>query len=485
MINNKLAVLIVKGKVCLVGFLALVVFFACVPTKTLMEEDRSVPNVYEGSVSTDTLNTATLKWKEFFSDPDLIVLIDSALVNNQELNIMLQQIEVAQNEIKARKGEYLPFVNVQAGAEVEKVGEYTRNGAVEKSLAIKDGEEFPEPLTNYSLGLSASWELDIWKKLRNAKKAAVFEYLSTVEGKNFMVTGLISEIADSYYELQALDNQLAIIEQNLEIQGNALRMVRLQKQAARATELAVRRFEAEVLKNQSHKFEVQQQIVETENKLNFLIGRRPRHIERNSNNFVESNLDTIYAGVPSQLLQNRPDIRRAEYELAATKLDVKVAKANFYPSFGIRAGVGLQAFNPKYLTYTPQSLLYSAVADMVGPLINRNAIKAEYKTANARQVQAVFEFEKAILQGYIEVANQLSNINNLKKSYALKADQVQALTESIDLSTRLFQSARIEYIEVLFTQREALESKMELVETKRDQFMARVSMYRALGGGWN
>lgn len=478
-------VAIKKGRVFLVSFLAVVVFHACAPTQVLKEENKSLPDHYSGSVSEDTLNTATIKWREFFSDRELIALIDTALVNNQELNIMLQQIDMAQNEVKARKGEYLPFVNVQAGAEVEKVGEYTRNGAVEKSLDIKDDEEFPEPLTDSSLGLFASWELDVWKKLRNSKQAAVFEYLSTVEGKNFMVTSLISEIADSYYELLALDNQLDIIEQNLEIQNNALMMVRLQKQAARATELAVRRFEAEVLKNQSQKFEVQQQIVETENRLNFLIGRAPRPIRRNSDNFIESAVDTIYAGLPSQLLRNRPDIRQAEYELAAAKLNIKAARANFYPSFGIKAGVGLQAFNAKYLTSMPASLLYSAVGDVVGPLVNRNAIKAEYNTANAKQVQAVYEFEKAMLQGYIEVANQLSNMRNLKESYELKMNQVKALTESIDLSIRLFRSARIEYIEVLLTQREALESKMELVETKRDQLMARVAMYQALGGGWN
>jgi NodT family efflux transporter outer membrane factor (OMF) lipoprotein len=435
--------------------------------------------------TTDSTNSAQLKWSDLLKDDNLTKLIDTALTNNQELRIMMQQIDVAQNEIKARKGEYLPFITYGAGTEVEKVGEYTRNGAVEKNLDIKDGEEFPEPLTDYSAGLFATWELDVWKKLRNSKKAAALEYLSTIEGKNFMVTRLIAEIADSYYELIALDNQLAFIEQNLELQGNALRMVRLQKEAARATELAVRRFEAEVLKNQSHKFEVQQEIVEMENKLNFLIGRQPQPITRNSEGFIETQMDTIYAGLPSQLLLNRPDIKQAEYELEAAKLNIKVARANFYPSIGLKAGIGLQAFKPKYLTETPESLIYSAVGDIVGPLINRNAIKADYNTANSKQIQAVYEYEKAILSGYIEVVNQLSKMENLKQSYALKENQVKALTESIDLSTRLFQSARIEYIEVLLTQREALESKMELVETKKDQLMARVNVYQALGGGWN
>ena len=472
------------GKLLLVLLTNIGLFYSCVPTKELKQENNNLPNHY-AQQSTDTTNSAIIKWKDFFKDDNLIKLIDTALVNNQELNIMMQQINVAQNEVKARKGEYLPFITYGVGAEVEKVGEYTRNGAVEKNLEVKEGKEFPEPLTDYSAGLFATWELDVWKKLRNSKKAAALEYLSTIEGKNFMITRLISEIADSYYELLALDNQLAFIEQNLELQGNALKMVRLQKEAARATELAVKRFEAEVSKNQSHKFEVQQEIVEMENKLNFLIGRQPQPIARSSGGFIDTPMDTIYAGIPSQLLLNRPDIRQAEYELEAAKLNIKVARANFYPSIGLKAGVGLQAFNPKYLTETPESLIYSAVGDIVGPLINRNAIKAGYNTANAKQIQAVYEYEKAILSGYIEVVNQLSKMDNLKKSYELKENQVKALTASIDLSTRLFQSARIEYIEVLLTQREALESKMELVETKKDQLMARVNVYQALGGGWN
>ena len=472
------------GKLLFVLLIQIGFFYSCVPTKELKVANKDLPENYAQQL-TDSVNSAQLKWKDFFEDEYLVALIDTALANNQELRIMMQQIDVAQNEVKARKGEYLPFINYGVSAEVEKVGEYTRNGAVEKNLDVKEGEEFPEPLTDYSAGLFATWELDVWKKLRNSKKAAALEYLSTIEGKNFMVTRLIAEIAQSYYELIALDNQLAIIEQNLELQGNALKMVRLQKEAARATELAVKRFEAEVAKNKSHKFEVQQEIVEMENKLNFLVGRQPQPINRNAEDFIETKINAINAGIPSQILLNRPDIRQAEFELEAAKLNIKVARANFYPSIGLKAGVGLQAFKPKYLTQTPESLLYSAVGDIVGPLINRNAIKADYNTANSKQIQAVYEYEKAILSGYIEVVNMLSKIENLKKSYVLKEEQVEALTASIDLSTRLFQSARIEYIEVLLTQREALESKMELVETKKDQLLANINVYQALGGGWN
>ncbi|AOW17628.1 RND transporter [Polaribacter vadi] len=482
---NKLIQKITKKSYFILAFSILFIsFYSCVPSQQLIRnENKIVPKNFNSKIS-DSLNSAKINWKNFFSDANLVALIDTALVNNQELNIISQQINRAKNEIGIRKGEYLPFVNIYAGSEFEKVGEFTRNGAVERNLNIRENEEFPEPLPNFSVGLAASWELDVWKKLRNGKKAATLEYLSSIEGKNFMVTNLVAEIASSYYELQALDNQLLIINENLELQQNALKMVKLQKEAARATQLAVRRFEAEVFKNQSNQFRIQQQIVETENKINFLIGHYPKKIPRDSENFISKKIDTIFTGIPSQLLANRPDIRQAEYELQASKLNVAIAKANFYPSIGIKAGVGLEAFQPKFLTHTPESLLYSLVGDVVGPLINRNAIKATYKSANAKQLQAVFEYEKSILNGFMEVSNELSNISNLKKSYDLKEQQVNALKESINLSLQLFRSARVEYTEVLFVQREALDSKLEIVETKRDQLLANVKLYQTLGGGW-
>lgn len=458
-------------------------FSACVPSLVERNANTKVPASYNHTQ--DTTNTADINWKEFFSDSNLIALIDTALKNNQELNITLQEIEVARNEVRARKGEYLPFVGLKGAAEVEKVGRYTSQGANDATTDIEPGREFPEPLPNYMIGAFATWEVDIWNKLHNAKKVALTRYLSSVEGKNFLVTNLIAEIANSYYELLALDNQLAIVKKNIDIQSNALKIVRMQKEAAKVTELAVRKFEAEVYKTRSLQYDIQQKITETENRINFLVGRYPQPIPRNADAFSELVPDTIQAGIPSQLLENRPDIRQAELKLAAAKLDVKVAKANFYPSLGISAGIGYEAFNPSHLINTPESLLYSLAGDITAPLINRNAIKAEYNSANAEQIQAVYEYEMTILNAYIEVANQLAKISNLENSYDLKSKQVQALTESINISNDLFKSARADYMEVLLTQRDALESKFELVETKMQQMNAMVNIYRALGGGWN
>ena len=481
---NNLKSYITSSKRFWVGFFVVFAFFSCVPTKNIRAVNTNVPEQF-ANVSNDSINTATVKWKDFFSDPKLIALIDTALINNQELNIMLQKVSMAENSIKAKKGEYLPFVSVYANADVDKVGEFTRNGAVEKSLNITEEKAFPEPLTNFSVGLSASWELDVWKKLRNEKKAAVLEYLASAEGKNFMVTQLVSEIASAYYELLALDNQLSIIQQNLDIQQNALKMIKLQKEAARVTQLAVNRFEADVFKNQSDKCVIQQKIVETENLINFLVGRFPQLVKRDSEKFLTKPIDTIYSGLPSQLLANRPDIKQAELELMAAKLDVKVARANFYPSIGIKTGMGLEAFKTKFLIDSPTSLTYNLVGDMLLPLINRNAIKATFNTASNHQLETVFEYEKTILNAYIEVSNHLSNIEELRASYLFKKKQVQDLTESIDLSVQLFKSARAEYTEVLQTQREALDSKNEIIETKKNQLLANVKLYQALGGGWN
>ena len=248
---------------------------ACiVPHVSKRAQNKNVPANYNNlQDSINNNNSATIKWKEFFTDSYLNALIDTALQNNQQLNIISQEINIARNEIRARKGEYLPFLGIAASAGVDRVARYTRYGAVERSDQIEPGKEFPDPLPDFLLTLNASWQVDIWNKLHNAKRAALTRYLSTTEGRNFMVTQLVADIANNYYELLALDNQLDIVKQNIEIQSNALEIVRIQKQAARVTELAVKRFEAQVLHTRSLQFDIQQKIVEAENRINYLVGR--------------------------------------------------------------------------------------------------------------------------------------------------------------------------------------------------------------------
>lgn len=455
---------------------------ACAPDLVQKSSGLQVPDGY--GILSDTANSAAIDWKAYFKDPNLIALIDTALKSNQELRIFLQEIQVEQNEVQVLKGEYLPFVSAGLGLEVDKVGRYTRNGVVEASHEIKPGREFPEPLSNLTFGLQAQWEIDAWSKLRTARKAAANRYLASVEGRNLLVTNLVAEIANEYYELLALDNQLILVKQNVALQRNALELVRLQKQSARVTELAVKRFEAQLLDTKSLQYIIQQRITEAENRINFLLGRFPQRVERDANGFNTLAHDSIQAGIPAQLLSRRPDIRQAELQLAAAKLDVRSARARFYPSLDIEAGLGFEAFDPKYLITTPESLVYSAAGGLVAPLVNRRAIKAAYGNATARQEQAVYHYERTILNAYIEVMNQLSNLSNMQVSYVMKEQQVTSLAQAVEISNNLFKSARADYIEVLLTQEEALDSKLELIETKTKQIQSWVSLYRALGGGW-
>src|SRR4029079_12213531 len=250
------------------------------------------------------------------------------------------------------------------------------------------------------------WQIDIWRQLRNARDAAVHRYVEAIEDRNYLITQLVAEVADNYFELSALDQRLIYLNQTIELQEQSLEVSRAQKAAARGTELGIQRFLAEVRKNQSQRLIVQQRIIETENRINFLVGRYPQPVERTSWNFVNLDSRPLYVGFPAQLLVNRRDIRAAERELAAAGLDVAVARARFFPRLIVTAGVGFEAFSPKYL-FNPGALIANADGELTAPMVNRLALQADYQTANARQLQAVYDYQRTVLNAYIEVVNRM------------------------------------------------------------------------------
>lgn len=471
------------GQLAVMVGLLMTIQACAIPKPTLKTPDAKLPKVYSPG-ERDRTNTAYIEWSEYFDDPKLLTLIEIAVSNNKEVNILLQKIKTAENEIQARRGEYLPFVGIGAGVETEKVGKYTRFGAVDESIPIIDDEENPEAMNFFEIGLVASWEIDIWRKLSKASKVAVLEYMTSEEGRNLLVTQLVAEVAQSYYELVALDNHLWNLEENIRLQEKGLEVIKQLVKFGRANSVAQKRYEAELNKNRSQLYEFGQQIVETENRINFLLGRLPQPVARSSTDFMRVTPKVIDEGVPAQLLKNRPDIRKAELELSAANLNIDVARANFYPSLAIKASYGFESVDSGHLFLSPESTAWSLVGEITAPLINRRAIMAQYKNADAKQVQAVYEYEQAVINAYREVANMLSNIANLEKQYQLKSNQVSALSESIDLVGQLFTAARADYSEVLMTQRDALEAKMELIELKQKQIAGGVDLYRALGGGW-
>jgi len=214
------------------------------------------------------------------------------------------------------------------------------------------------------------------------------------------------------------------------------------------------------------------------------LGRFPQSVTRNKVRFNNPITFKTSAGIPSQLLANRPDIKQAELELVAAKADMKAAKAAFYPSLNLSGFAGLQAFQAGLLFQTPESVAYSMLANLASPLINRSAIKASFKSASAAQVEALYNYQKIILTAYIEVSNESARINNLEKIVALKTEQVTVLNTAVQVSSELFRTNRANYLEVLMTQRSTLETRLQLVTLKLRQCNASIDIYKALGGGW-
>lgn len=453
----------------------------------LQKPECAAPMPQDFNGATSNANSAQIGWREFFNDPTLTSLVDQAFVGNQELKILNQRVQKANFDVMARRGLIWPFLTGRTGASLEKPSTYSPMGAVEDQLQPVPGTGFPEPLPKFLVAADISWEIDIWRKLRNARDAAGLRYLATQEGRNYIVTRMVAEVAEDYYELMALDNRMEALNRTIEIQDRSLEVARAIKQAGRGTELAVQRFQAEVNKNVSERSIILQEIVEVENRINFTLGRFPQRVERDSSRFLELALPALNMGVPSQLLQFRADIRQAERELAAAGLDVRVARARFYPAVNLTATIGTDAFNTKYLFRSPDSLIYGVAADITTPLINRSAIKADYLTANAEQLEKVYEYQRTILNAFTEVINRLAKVQNYGLSIDVKRQQLSALEASVDSATKLFQAAHpgVEYMDVLLAQRDLMDAKITLIDTKQEQLAAIVNAYQALGGGGN
>ncbi|SFB79770.1 efflux transporter, outer membrane factor (OMF) lipoprotein, NodT family [Flexibacter flexilis DSM 6793] len=462
------------------------VFVGCQKFNTnLSISQKPIPQHFGSpAASADTATIADLNWRTYFADSLLIGLIDTALVNNLDLQIALQRIEMARATKQGTWGAILPQVEANVGGGLRKFGLYTMDGAGNATTEITPGKLIPENLPDMYVGLQASWEVDIWGKLHTQRKAAVANYLASLEGRNFVASCLVTDIASAYYELVALDNELDILNRFVEKQKEALDVIQTQKNVGRANQLAVQQFEAQLLSAQAMETETKQQIIQTQNFINFLLGRYPQAIKRNKTGLFRETPAQIATGVPSQLLTHRPDIREATFALQATKFDLQAAKMAFLPSLNITAGLGFQAFNPKYLFWTPASLAYSALGSLAAPLINRNALKAQFSTAKASQLAAMYAYQKTILNAYVEVANQVSNLENIHQVYWLKKQQTDILASAVETSTELYRTAKANYLEILFAQQNSLQAQLELVGIAKRKQMATVNIYRTLGGGW-
>ena len=437
------------------------------------------PNFNGGN---DPENSARVGIEEFYNDRMLLGLIEKALLDNRELRVLNEEVQIASNEVLSRSGAYLPFISLAAGAGLQRNSRFTETGAGLLADPYLPGKFFPNPHGDYLLGANFSWQLDIYHQLRDARDAAAQRYAAAAERRNYFVTTLVADIAENFYRLMALDKRLENLNQIIELQARSLEIAQAQKEATRSTELGVLRFQAEVQRNRSEKLIVDQQIVQGENRINFLVNRFPQRVDRDATAFFDLTIHPLSLGVPSELLQNRPDIRQAERELEATGLDVRVARINFYPQLVLTGGVGLQSFLASHL-FEPQAVAGQIAGGLVAPFVNRRALKAEYLTANARQLQAIYNYQRVILEAFTQVTNRMAMVQNYSRSIEIKKEQVRSLETAVSTANDLFQFARIEYIDVLFTQRDLRDARTILIDTKAEQLAAIVSTYQALGGG--
>ncbi|MBU3727763.1 MAG: TolC family protein [Phycisphaerales bacterium] len=437
----------------------------------------------DAATGPDAPSSGLTSIEDFFRDPVLTRLIADALKNNLELKILAERIEIESSKVLARSGKYMPSVDLALGATLSTPSKYTTEGAVEEQLELAPGVPFSDPLPGFLVATEFAWELDIWGRLRAAEDAARLHMLASAEGRNYIVTRLVAEVAESYYTLLGLDARLQVIDQMIALQQQSLGIAQRKMQAIGGTQLAVQRFEAEVKRNESERLILQQKVVEAENRINTLVGRYPQAIERDSGRFLELDNEALNLGVPSDLLHNRPDIRRAELEIQSAGMELTVARTAFYPRLTLTGGVGYEANSAAYMFQTPESIAANIAGGLVAPLVNTAELQAEFLAANAMQLTAIYEYQRTVIAAFTEVVTRLSMVQKYRRSMQLKTEQMLSLEASVASASQLFQSARVEYSEVLFTQRDLLEAKLLVIETKQEQLAAIVNTYQALGGG--
>jgi outer membrane protein, multidrug efflux system len=429
-----------------------------------------------------------IPWKEFFDDPHLLQLIDIGIANNLDLKMALQRIEQASASVSVSRGMLFPTLGVNAAVGQRKFGEYTMDGIgnfdTNFSPNLTEDKRVPEHLPDYYVGVQSSWEIFAWGKLRDQKQSALARYLATEKGRHLVVTSLVAEIAKSYYELIALDNELKILIENAALQQTAVELMNIQKEAGRATELAVKQFTAQLLNTKSLEVQKQQLILQNENKINLLLGRYPQPVQR-GNPILEQSLPAeINAGIPAELLTRRPDIAQAELSLRAAKFDVSAARAAFFPSLVLSSSVGVQSFRPEKLFLTPGAIAYSIFGGITAPIFNRNIIRAGYQRASAEQMSMFYEYQKLVINGFQETVTGLQRIENLETAANYKQQEVNILRDAVSTSNDLYLAGLASYLEVIMAQKNVLEAELQLAETRKEQFFSVVDLYRALGGGW-
>ena len=442
--------------------------YSCSTPRHYNRSQISTDNLY-GEVKKDASNMADANWKTLFNDSQLIALIEEGLTNNPDLQIATLKIEEAEAAFKQSRTSLLPGIN-GFGQE-----SYTRNA----ETIYPTG---PREVNTYQLGLEASWEVDVWGKLRTAKRAAFATMLATDAGQKAVKTRLISSIATSYYSLMALDAQLKITQQTVVNSTKLVETMKALKASGMVTGAAVVQSEASLYAAKVTIPTLEQSITETEHALSILIGRTPGKIERSELSEQQITAE-LKAGVPSQLLDNRPDVMQAEYAVVSAFEMTNNAKAYFYPSLSISATSGLVSDDLDNLL-DPTAFMANIVGGLSAPIFNKRANRTRLQVAKAQQQEALITLRSTLLTAGAEVQNTLSLYESIDKQRAIRAKQLTALEKSVEFTKELLKYGSANYTEVLSAQQSLLSAQLGDVNDQLSQLSSVVTLYRALGGGW-
>lgn len=464
----------IKYSLALVLFVGLI--SACKVTKVYQRPNFiSTDSLYRGQVGAqDTTNLAVLPYQDLFSDPILQKLINEGLTQNLDLKSALERMKNAAAQLHLSKVAYLPSLNLDLSA--------AENKQSEAALNFPPGININTKTALYKAQLSTSWELDVWGKLGSAKRAALASFLQTDAAKRAVQTELISNIANNYYLLLALDKQLAITQQTLQNRIKAEKTIKSLKDAAIVNGAAVVQSEANRYAVEVTIPDLKRSIRETENALDVLLARPAGPIER-AHLDDEKNLSDLKVGLPTQLLKNRPDVQAAEFAFQSAFENTNLARTYFYPSLMLTSNGGLSTLDLK--NFFDHSIFYSVVGGLTQPIFNKGLNKARLNSAKAAQQEAFYNFQKTLLTAGSEVSNQLYAFQTAKEKEGYRSQQITALQKSVDYTYQLLKySSTTNYTDVLTSEQALLAAQLSGVNDQLQKLQAVVNLYKALGGGW-
>lgn len=465
-------------KIVIVAIL-ITTLISCKVSKDIETPKDAFPeNFRNASVSKDTTSIADVEWKNFFTEKDIIQLIDSAVTRNNDLQIAVKNIEIAQYRFTQSKWGNVPQVNLNVTASTSNPSDNSFTG---KNLSQALGQNH---IDDYSAGATLSWEADIWGKIKNQKKGAYAGYLQSEEVKKALQTTIVANVSKGYYNLLMLDAQLEIARQNLKLNDSTTNIIKLKYDAGQVTTLAIQQSEAQKLVSAQLIPQLEQNIAIQENALSVLTGSFPNSKTRTTRLSVLEVKNNNAIGIPSSLVSRRPDVKSAELALKVANANVGITKADLYPSLKITAQGGVNSFETSNWFNIPASLFGTVAGGLTQPLLNNKKVRTQYNIAVAEREKAVLSFRQSVLVAVSEVSDALVKVEKLQQQESFLKERVKTLQQAIKNANLLFKNGMAEYLEVLSAQSNLLQSELELANIKREQLSANTELYRALGGGW-